>query len=75
MTTVTASRSTSWSVLETVTSTRSTSWRVEALAQLRAKARDYAVVIVKWGGAVLIVEKVLHEALDIVSAWLNSRGR
>jgi hypothetical protein len=72
LTTVTVSRSTSWDTLAAVSSSRSTNWNVEAAAQ---KAVDYAVEIATWGGAALVVAKVIHEASDTVLSWWIASGR
>jgi len=72
LTSVTSTRAASWDVMATVTATRSTSWDVEAATK---SSIDYAVGIAKWGGAALVVAKVIHEASETVILWMNARGR
>lgn len=71
VTKVSSSRSTTWDTLESVSSSRSTTWDTEAAR----KTRDYAVLIAKWGGSALLIEKIINGAIDIVSNWKATTGR
>lgn len=72
LTAVGTARSTSWDVLESVTSARSTTWSVEADAR---ESIDYAIAIAKWGGAALVIAKVIQQASETVVLWINTLGQ
>jgi hypothetical protein len=46
-----------------------------ATVEAAKTAAGYALKITAWGGAFLVVAKVIHEASDIVLSWWTASGR